>query len=104
MQSVQDTIQDANLDSRNPHWESATLALQSLKSLLLVVDNEEFSSVDEGRVPYQLIRLQQEFREYEEKTISEKLHHFGFYLVDRASIVAVVGDTRIELVRATPNA
>lgn len=99
MQGVQDMSQGADLDARNPHWASTTLTLQSLQPLLLVMGNEDISGVDESRTPRQLLHLQQEFRQFEEKTISDKLHDFGFYLVDTESIVAVVSDTRIELVR-----
>ncbi|KAJ8502169.1 hypothetical protein ONZ51_g172 [Trametes cubensis] len=97
IQGIQDVMRDANPDPSNTQWTSASRILQSLKPLLLVVDNEDISNADDSRIPYQLLRLQQEFREYEEKTISDKLHHFGSYLVDSASIAAVVGDTRIEL-------
>ncbi|KAH9887589.1 hypothetical protein C8Q73DRAFT_205090 [Cubamyces lactineus] len=97
MQGVQDMSQGADLDARNPHWASTTLTLQSLQPLLLVMGNEDISGVDESRTPRQLLHLQQEFRQFEEKTISDKLHDFGFYLVDTESIVAVVSDTRIEL-------
>ena len=99
IQGIQDVMRDANLDPSNTQWTSASRILQSLKPLLLVVDNEDFSNAEDSRVPHQLLRLQQEFREYEEKTISDKLQQFGSYLADSASIAAVVGDTRIELVR-----
>lgn len=78
-------------------WGTVKGILGYLKPLTLVADVEDFSGTI--TVPHQLRQLQEEFREYEEKTIRDRLHQFGMHLADKTSIMAVVEDSRIELVR-----
>ncbi|KAI0662842.1 hypothetical protein C8Q70DRAFT_474569 [Cubamyces menziesii] len=92
-------IQEAGPDSRDAQWANIKNMLQSLKPLILVMDSEEVSGTGMARnhVPHQLLELQEEFRQHEEEAISSRLRQFGTHLTDGASIVAVVGDARIEL-------
>ncbi|KAI0637621.1 hypothetical protein C8Q77DRAFT_1214685 [Trametes polyzona] len=69
--------------------------LGSMKPLVLVADVEDFSGTI--KVPHQLRRLQEEYRAYEEAKIIANLAHFGHHLIDRPSLNAAVGDSRIEL-------
>ncbi|KAI0329933.1 hypothetical protein GY45DRAFT_1371176 [Cubamyces sp. BRFM 1775] len=97
MQSLPHALQRTRRDPHDTQWEIVTKMLLPLKSLLLVMGNDESHGANESDVPHQLLDLQQEFREREERAISDRLREFGSHLGDRTSIVTVVGDSRIEL-------
>ena len=79
-----------------PERDTVLLIVESLKPLVLVADVEDFSHI--VKIPHQLRRLQEEYRSYEERKITENLAHFGNHVADRTSLDTVVGDTRVELV------
>ncbi|KAI9063508.1 hypothetical protein FKP32DRAFT_724551 [Trametes sanguinea] len=78
-----------------PERDTVLLIVESLKPLVLVADVEDFSYI--VKIPHQLRRLQEEYRSYEERKITENLAHFGNHVADRTSLDTVVGDTRVEL-------
>lgn len=96
MKDLERSIECAGLQP-SESWGTVKGILGHLKPLILVADVEDFSGTI--TVPHQLRRLQEEFREYEEQTIRDRLNQFGMHLVDKTSIMAVVEDSRIELVR-----
>ncbi len=98
MRDLQRSVEGVDLQPTDS-WNTVKGILGHLKPLILVADVEDFSGII--AVPHQLRRLQEEFRQFEEQTIRDNLHYFGVHLVDKTSIMAVVGDSRIELVRAS---
>lgn len=97
MRDLQRSVEGVEMQPAHS-WDTVKGILSHLKPLILVADVEDFSGII--AVPHQLRRLQEEFRQFEEQTIRNRLHDFGVHLVDKTSIMAVVGDSRIELVRA----
>ncbi|KAI0829260.1 hypothetical protein BC628DRAFT_1315303, partial [Trametes gibbosa] len=95
MQNLARSIHSATDLAPADSWNTVKDILSSLKPLILVADVEDFSGIID--TPYQLRDIQEQFRQFEEETIQDRLHQFGVHLTDRASIMAVVGDARIEL-------
>ncbi|OJT09714.1 hypothetical protein TRAPUB_13819 [Trametes pubescens] len=94
MRDLQRSVEGVDLQPTDS-WNTVKGILGHLKPLILVADVEDFSGII--AVPHQLRRLQEEFRQFEEQTIRDNLHYFGVHLVDKTSIMVVVGDSRIEL-------
>ncbi|KAI0637623.1 hypothetical protein C8Q77DRAFT_1047262 [Trametes polyzona] len=95
MQDLADAIKGRKSMKPKASWITFKSILASLRPLVLVADVEDLSGIVE--VPPELRVIQENFREFEEKKIEDALNQHGTHLTDKASIMAVVGDRRIEL-------
>ena len=77
------------------HHDVVKTIVESLKPLLFIEDIED---VPEPRSSHNLRRLQEDFRTQEVNNITRNLTKFGYHLEDQSAAIAIIGDSRVELV------